>query len=140
MILTKEQMAYVSGYRAAPAVPMPAAKSEPDIAALPSACKGRTTARSRLNIGRMSQQQREVFDVIVAACRNGVIDLTGREIKARYLTMNPGKEIETNSVRRCLNGLIDSHFLERCPRRFCTVTREWVEPVRPVAQQQRIGG
>lgn len=77
---------------------------------------------------------------VLAAARNGVADLSGREIQARYRTTYPGKDIDTGTVSARVNSLIAAKLLERCPDRLCSITGKTVGPVRPVAQQTRLVG
>jgi hypothetical protein len=134
MQLSKEQMQFVSGYRAPPAAaqPLDVAKDQ--------ACHTSAAAQARADVGSWHNQQAEVLDICLAAARNGIADLSGREIKARYRQSHPGKDIDTGTISARVSSLLAAKLLERCPERLCSITSKMVRPVRPVAQQQRIGG
>ena len=97
-------------------------------------------ARDQFGMWAIKGQQRDVLDIVVAAHRNGVADLSGREIQARYRQTYPGKDIDTGTVSARVNSLIAAKLLERCPERLCTITSKLIGPVRPVAQQARLAG
>ena len=133
MLLSKEQAAFVSGYRAPPAT------SHADVVVRPSRHIS-ATARDQVGMGALRGQQRDVLDIVIAAHRNGVDDLSGREIQARYRTTYPGKDIDTGTVSARVNSLVAAKLLERCPERLCSITGKTVGPVRAVAQQSRLVG
>ncbi len=95
-------------------------------------------ARDQFGMWAIKGQLRDVLDIVVAAHRNGVADLSGREIQARYRQTHPGKDIDTGTVSARVNSLIAAKLLERCPDRLCSITSKTVGPVRPVAQQTRM--
>lgn len=95
-------------------------------------------ARDAIGTERLRGQQREVLDIVVAAVRNGALDLTGKEIQARYRILNSGKDIDAGTVSARVNSLMTAKLLEPGPRRACTITGLNVRPVRPVAQQARL--
>ena len=133
MLLSPEQAQFVTGYRPAFAKPL----SPPDAQPLPSK-QVSAIARDQLGTASLKGQQRDVLDIVLAAARNGVADLSGREIQARYRTTFPGKDIDTGTVSARVNSLIAAKLLERCPDRLCSITGKTVGPVRPVAQQTRL--
>lgn len=132
-MLTNEQAKFVSGYQTVRSAPVTAVEVRPSkhISA---------AARDHVGIGGLRGQQLDVFEVVVAAHRNGVADLSGREIQARYRMLHPGKDIDTGTISARVNSLIASKLLERCPERPCSITGVVVGPVRPVAQQARLVG
>ncbi len=97
-------------------------------------------ARDQLGMGAIKGQLRDVLDIVIAAHRNGVPDLSGREIQARFRQTFPGRDIDTGTVSARVNSLIAAKLLERCPDRLCTITSKTVGPVRPVAKQSRLVG
>ena len=135
MLLSPEQAQFVTGYRPqfAKSAALPATQAMPSrqVSAI---------ARDQLGTASMKGQQRDVLDIVLAASRNGVADLSGREIQARYRTTYPGKDIDTGTVSARVNSLIAAKLLERCPNRLCSITGKTVGPVRPVAQQTRLVG
>jgi hypothetical protein len=95
-------------------------------------------ARDQFGMWAIKGQLRDVLDIVVAAHRNGVPDLSGREIQARFRQIHPGKDIDTGTVSARVNSLIAAKLLERCPDRLCSITSKTVGPVRPVAHQARM--
>jgi hypothetical protein len=139
MVLSDVQNAFLERCRnraptplAAPITP-PAPPPEP----LPSK-QVSAIARDQFGMWAIKGQQRDVLDIVLAAHRNGVADLSGREIQARYRISYPGKDIDTGTVSARVNSLIAAKLLERCPDRLCSITSKTVGPVRPVAQQARM--
>lgn len=132
-MLTADQAQFVSVYRA------PQATKPTEQTTLPSR-QISAIARDQLGMVSLKGQQRDVLDIVLAASRNGVADLSGREIQARYRQTYPGRDIDTGTVSARVNSLIAAKLLERCPDRLCSITGKTVGPVRPVAQQARMVG
>ena len=137
MLLSPEQAQFVTGYRPAFANTAKPTTTQHTTQPLPSR-QVSAIARDQLGTASLKGQQRDVLDIVIAAHRNGVADLSGREIQARYRTSYPGKDIDTGTVSARVNSLIAAKLLERCPDRLCSITGKTVGPVRPVAQQTRL--
>lgn len=116
--ITPEQAQFISGYQAS-----------------------HTRGQSLDALGNAGKSKRdtEVFDIVVAAARNGVADLSGREIQQKYEFVT-GKRIDTSTISGCVNRLIAAKRLQRGPERACLVTGRNIVPVRPVVQQVRLVG
>lgn len=139
-MLTAEQMKFYAPHQT-PATARPVA-AVPVVANADETSPGKVSsaqARDALGMRALGGQQREVLDIVLAAARNGVADLTGKEIQARYRQLT-GKDIDAGTVSARLNSLLAGKLLERAPRRQCTVSKLMVGPVRPVAQQARLVG
>ncbi len=134
MSLTPEQAAFVSGYKvpSVPAAPIaPASDPRPGhhISAI---------ARDQVGVTALKGQQQDILDIVIAAHRNGIDDLSGREIQARYRMVHVGKDIDTGTISARVNSLIAAKLLERGPERACAISKKMVGPVRPVARQTRL--
>ena len=138
MQLSPEQARFVSGFYQSPACPTPAPKPTPPAPDPRPPRHISAPAMGEFGLGNMKGQQRDVLDIILAAHRNGVADLSGREIQARYRISYPGKDIDTGTVSARVNSLLAAKLLERGPERPCSITGKTVGPVRPVAQQARL--
>ena len=80
----------------------------------------------------------KVFDICLAAQRNGIDDLSGREIQARYELLH-GKRIDSGTVSARVNALVAAKRLERLTfSRACSVTGRDIYPVRVPATQARL--
>jgi len=144
MHLTPEQARFVSGYQ----IPAPHPAPKPAIAPVPPATPviaqpdpGRhvsSAARDAYGLAKISQQCRDVMDVIRIAHQHGTPDLTGRELRSWWQKVNVGKDIDTSSVSGRINELISAGLLERLPRRLCTISGVPAGPVRAVYQQKRL--
>lgn len=143
MLLSEEQAAFVTRYRAAPVVlPRPKQTAPAVPTDIPTEVRPSrhisAQALDEVGIGNMQGQQRDVLDIVLAAHRNGIADLSGREIQARYRMTHPGKDIDTGTISARVNSLIAAALLERGAERLCSITGKTVGPVRAVAQQARL--
>jgi hypothetical protein len=141
IVLSDEQNAFLERCRnrkptlPAASITLPASPAKP----LPSK-QISAMARDQFGMWSIKGQLRDVLDIVLSAHRNGVPDLSGREIQARYRQTYPGRDIDTGTVSARVNSLIAAKLLERCPDRLCSITSKTVGPVRPVAQQTRLVG
>lgn len=94
-------------------------------------------ALNALTNNHIKQLQDLIADIVVAAARNGIDDLSGREIQQRFELIH-GKRIETGSVSSRVNALMAAGRLEHGPERPCRVTGRNILPVRPVVTQVRM--
>ncbi len=86
----------------------------------------------------LKQLQDKIFDICLAAQRNGLDDLSGKEIQARFELLY-GKRIEASSVASRVNNLVTAGRLERLQQvRPCTVTGHDIHPVRVPMKQVRL--
>lgn len=101
-----------------------------------------TSAQALAAIGQrtvMNLQDR-IHDICVAAQRNGMDDLSGKEIQERYERLY-SKRIDASSVSARINNLISAKRLERLTTvRPCRVTGHDIHPVRVPATQARLVG
>jgi len=80
----------------------------------------------------------KLFDICLAAQRNGADDLSGREIQARYELLY-GKRIDSGTVSARVNALVTAKRLVRLTfSRPCSITQRDIYPVRVPATQARL--
>lgn len=92
----------------------------------------------RAQLRQLKGELDKIHDIVLAAARHGVDDMSGREIQARYELIY-GKRIDSNIVSARAKRLVDGKRLERCRiARACNVTGNDIHPVRVVAQQTRL--
>lgn len=99
-----------------------------------------TSAQSLGEIGlrQLKGELDKIHDIVLAAARHGVDDMSGREIQARYELIY-GKRIDSGTVSARVKNLVDGKRLERCRiARSCTITGKDIHPVRVTAQQTRL--
>lgn len=99
-----------------------------------------TSAQSFASIGirPLKSDLDKIHDIVLAAARNGVDDMSGSEIRKRYELIY-GKRIENGTVSARVKKLIDGRRLERCRfTRPCLVTGYDIHPVRVMAHQTRL--
>ena len=99
-----------------------------------------TSAQALAGIGliNLSGELKKIHDIVIAAARHGIPDMSGREIQAQYERIH-GKRIDSGTVSARISGLLAANRLERCRiARPCHVTGKDIHPVRVVAQQQRL--
>lgn len=94
-------------------------------------------AFAALRVPDLKQLQDKIHDICVAAQRNGLDDLTRKEIQARYELLYSCR-IDASTVSSRVHNLIVGGRLERAPVRRCTVTGNEVEPVRVPLKQARL--
>lgn len=142
-MLTAEQSQFYSGHRVevrelasskVVANPAPMARD----AVTGPAKATRAEALKAIGTGAFKQLQDAIEDIVLTAKRNGIDDLSGREIQQRYEAQYIGKRIEASTISSRVNSLIAANRLERGPERPCKVTGRNILPVRPVAQQARL--
>lgn len=99
-----------------------------------------TSAQALAGIGlvNLSGELKKIHDIVIAAARHGIPDMSGREIQAQYERIH-GKRIDSGTVSARISGLLAANRLERCRiARKCHVTGKDIHPVKAVAQQQRL--
>ena len=99
-----------------------------------------TSAQAFSSLGNMvlKTEADKILDIVLAAQRNGMDDLSGREIQARY-ELQYGKRIDSGTVSARVNALILANRLSRSPiARICSVTGRDIYPVRVPATQGRL--
>ena len=98
-----------------------------------------TSAQAMDALGNKAVGKRdgEVFNIVLAANRNKIADLSGREIQQRY-EFELGKRIDTSTISGCISRLVAAKRLERTEPRACIVTGFNIVPVRAVAHQSRL--
>ncbi len=99
-----------------------------------------TSAHALAGIGmaNLSGELKKIHDIVMAAARHGIDDMSGREIQAQYERVH-GKRIDSGTVSARVAGLVAANRLERCRiARACRVTGKDIHPVRVVAQQSRL--
>lgn len=85
------------------------------------------------------QQADVVLDIVLAAVRNGAIDMSLREI-AHTFTRVHGKPIDVGTVSARVTALVDAGRLVRLPgsTRPCSLSGKTVSPVTVPATQARL--
>lgn len=97
-------------------------------------------ALAGLGLRQLKGELDKIHDIVLAAARHGVEDMSGREIQQRYELIY-GKRIDSGTVSARCNGLIAARRLQRCTfARPCTVTGNDIHPVKVMAQQTRLAG
>lgn len=95
-------------------------------------------ALNQIGLPKLKGELDKIHDIVLAAHRHGIDDMSGREIQQRYEQIH-GKRIDSGTVSARCNGLIAAGRLERCRiARACHVTGKDIHPVRVVAQQSRL--
>lgn len=104
----------------------------------------RVAETSRSVLGAISFPERKqqvdvVFDIVVAACRNGALDMSLREIAHTYAQVH-GKPIDVGTVSARVTALVDARRLVRLPGavRACSISGKTVSPVTVPATQVRM--
>lgn len=95
-------------------------------------------ALDAMGLRRMAGQRRKIFDIVVAAQRRGVQDMSLREIQGRYECLE-GRRIDVGTVSARVNNLVAAGWLQRrSDIRPCGVTGHGVHPVYVLPQQERL--
>ena|ERR1035437_6288484 len=108
--------------------------------ALPALIPSNTSAQAFADLGlrTLKGELDKIHDIVLAAQRHGVDDMSGREIQQRYELIY-GKRIDSGTVSARVKGLLDANRLERVMvTRPCLVTGKDIHPVRCVAHQTRL--
>lgn len=99
---------------------------------------------SQVAAEKQEQRQRKqqgdvVLDIVVAAVRNGAIDMSLREI-AQTFTKVHRKPIDVGTVSARVTALVDAGRLVRLPGsvRACSISGKTVSPVTVPATQVRL--
>lgn len=94
---------------------------------------------SEISMRKRKHQLDVIFDVVVAACRSGVEDMSLQEI-ARTYELSHGKRIDVGTVSGRVTQLVAAHRLVRVPgsERQCSISKKRVWPVTVPAQQARM--
>lgn len=91
-----------------------------------------------IGIRQLKGELDKIHDIVLAAARHGIDDMSGREIQQRYELIY-GRRIDSGTVSARVKGLIDASRLERVMvTRACKVTGKDIHPVRVLAQQTRL--
>lgn len=85
----------------------------------------------------VGKRDSEIFNIVLGANRNGIADLSGREIQQRY-EFQTSRRIDTSTISGCISRLVCAKRLERTPARSCSITGFNIVPVRAVVQQTRL--
>lgn len=97
-------------------------------------------AFAAVGLSNLKHETDRIHDICVTAQRNGMDDMSGREIQARYELIY-SKRIEASSVSARINSLITAGRLERVDKpRPCRVTGRDIHPVRVPMTQARLVG
>lgn len=100
-----------------------------------------TSAQALAEVGLKGQkfQADAVLDICIAAQRNGVKDLSLREIARRWEVMH-GRQIDVGTVSARVSNLISSKRLVRVQgdQRPCTISGKTVSPVSVPLKQDRL--
>ena len=98
-----------------------------------------TSAQAKDALGNkgVARRDSEILNIVLAACRNGIADLSGKEIQQRY-EYEHSKRIDASTISGCLTRLVSAKRLERSTPRNCVVTGFNIVPVRAVVQQTRL--
>ena len=95
-------------------------------------------ALGEIGLKNLKGELDKIHDIVLAAARNGIPDMSGREIQARYERIY-GKRIDSGTVSARVKNLIDANRLERCRiTRTCNITNKDIHPVRVMAHQTRL--
>lgn len=95
-------------------------------------------ALNDLGLRALKGELDKIHDIVLAAARHGISDMSGREIQARYELLY-GKRIDSGTVSARLKNLVDGGRLQRCiMSRACQITGKDIHPVRVVALQTRL--
>ena len=98
-----------------------------------------TSAQAKDALGNkgVARRDSEILNIVLSACRNGVADLSGKEIQKRYEFIH-GKRIDASTISGCLTRLVSAKRVERTVPRACLETGFNIVPVRAVVQQVRL--
>ena len=95
-------------------------------------------ALNDLGLRKLKGELDKIYDIVLAAARHGISDMSGREIQARYEQLY-SKRIDSGTVSARVKNLVDGGRLYRCiMSRACRVTGKDIHPVRVVATQARL--
>lgn len=95
-------------------------------------------ALGSIGIRQLKGELDKIHDIVLAAARHGIDDMSGAEIQQKYELIY-SKRIDKGTVSARVKNLIDSRRLERCRiARTCLVTGRDIHPVRVMAQQTRL--
>lgn len=100
-----------------------------------------TSAQALAEVGLRGQKMQAdaVLDIVVAASRHGVKDLSLREIAKRWELVH-GRSIDVGTVSARVTNLVAQHRLVRVPgdARACSISGKTVQPVSVPVQQARM--
>lgn len=99
-----------------------------------------TSAQAYQQLGWLTvgTQTRTIFDIVVAAQRNGAADMTRREIWHEYERIT-GKRIDPGTIAARVKNLIDAgRLISSQDRRICSVSGITVAPVFVPEKQARL--
>lgn len=111
---------------------------EPASAPKSGAAHTSALALDAMGLRALARSNRAIFDICVAAQRNGARDLSLREIQQRYERLY-SKRIDVSSVSARVHSLIDAGWLHRrAAPRACSITGRSVLPVFAPEKQARL--
>lgn len=85
-----------------------------------------------------ASKQKQLFDLVLGAQRNGAVDLSMRELQAKF-ELATGQRIELSSVSSCCNALVSAGRLVRSGNaRPCSITGRDILPLSVPASQGRL--
>lgn len=100
-----------------------------------------TSAQALDSIGLRGQKQQadKVLDIVIAAQRNGIANLSLREIAKRWELVHGGS-IDVGTVSARVSNLVAQHRLVRIESdaRACLISGKTVQPVSVPARQARM--
>lgn len=99
-----------------------------------------TSAQSLAAVGwrNVAHQQRDIFDVVLRAQRNGAADMSLTEIRDAY-ERHHARRIDLNRVSARVSDLVTARRLHRREdTRPCTVTQRNIHPVYVPESQARL--
>lgn len=99
-----------------------------------------TSAQSLAQVGmkNFALLTDKIEDICIGAQLNGALDLSGREIQARYEFLH-GTRIDASTVSSRINSLVAAGRLVRAGEcRLCTVTGRNIHPVYVPLKQARL--
>lgn len=95
-------------------------------------------ALQQLGVRAMAKQQKEIFDTVLRAQRNGAKDMSLTEIRDAY-ERHHGRRIDLNRVSARVSNLVTAGRLVRLSdTRPCAVTQRNVHPVFVPESQARL--
>lgn len=109
-----------------------------DAVCAPGALDTSSAALAVFGLKKMARQQQAIFDVVLAAQRNGAVDMSLTEIRDAFERTH-SKRIDLNRVSARVSNLVAAQRLVRAvDARLCSVTGYLVRPVFVPAAQVRL--
>lgn len=84
----------------------------------------------------MTRRQEEVYGLVTDAHRDGVVDMSTRELQQRWEAVHDGKRIEASTLSSTVHSMVASGRLRRTTKlRRCLVTGKTICPFFAPLQQ-----